>query len=277
MLDPISGLATKTIIDLAFNEFTKAASSQIAKNTIDMASSLISALRQKIENKFRGNNKAEAALEDIKKNLSEKELKKLEVYLEDEMSDDPNFARELQNLANQILQINRSSNTQTISEAIKYEGNIYGGKQVNIVQPMNGNNQSVHQHIGDINNNYTSRFSPPKYTFESLVSSIIRKHEYFEYVEPYDCKEIWRTLTDPARNNLIEVFEREILKIVVRFCCFHRNHCKDPESQIPMINENYYDMARQIAQSGNLNCSTVKLSSAIKDSEMAYIVASMER
>lgn len=276
MIDPVSGLAAKAIIDLAFNEFTKAASIQIAKDTASAASSFVGALRQKIVGRFKGNSRAEKAIGDITRDSAEKGINKLSVYLEDEMADDPEFSKELQALATQALQYMGANNTQNLSGDIKYQGDIYGGKQINVIQPIQGSNQKINQNFGDTYNSYKTEFSSPKYTFERLIGSLIRKHEYLEYIDPHDVNVTWSILTDPIKNSQFTKFEIEILKLLIRFCYFHKKARKDPEAQKVMSREDYYELARHISRSGKLNSSNIKLSSAIRDSEMSSIIARIE-
>jgi hypothetical protein len=105
MTDPILTIAAGTILNLAFQEFVKAGAGETAKKTVGGALTLAKELRDKITARFKGNAKAEAAIAAMEIDHSPTVLTKLEVYLDDEMADDPGFARELQQVARQIINI----------------------------------------------------------------------------------------------------------------------------------------------------------------------------
>jgi replicative DNA helicase len=83
-MDVLTGAA---IAKLAFDELIKAGAGEIAE-------------------------KAEAAIVKLEQERSPEALKKIEVYLEDEM-DDPQFAQTLQQLAQQVINIGRQEQSST--------------------------------------------------------------------------------------------------------------------------------------------------------------------
>jgi uncharacterized damage-inducible protein DinB len=112
------------IAKIAFDEFVKSGVGEVAKKAVGGA---IEQLRSTIKNRFKGNQKAETAIEKIEKEQSPEALNKLSVYLDDEMEDKV-FAQTLQQLAEQI------TNVQNIAER---QYNNYGRDQFNI-ETING-------------------------------------------------------------------------------------------------------------------------------------------
>lgn len=107
------------IAKLAFDEAVKAGAGEVAKKAVGGA---IEQLRSKIKERFKGNQKAETAIDKIETEGSPEALNKLSVYLDDEMEDVP-FAQTLQQLAEQITNIQNNSERQY---------NNYGRDQINI-------------------------------------------------------------------------------------------------------------------------------------------------
>lgn len=107
------------IAKLAFDEFVKSSAGEVAKKAVGGA---IEQLRSKIKERFKGNQKAETAIDKIENERSPEALNKLSVYLDDEMEDVP-FAQTLQQLAEQITNIQNNSERQY---------NNYGRDQINI-------------------------------------------------------------------------------------------------------------------------------------------------
>jgi hypothetical protein len=91
------------IAKIAFDEFVKSSAGEVAKKAVGGA---IEQLRSTIKNRFKGNQKAETAIEKIEKEQSPEALNKLSVYLDDEM-DDSQFAETLQQLAHQVINIGK--------------------------------------------------------------------------------------------------------------------------------------------------------------------------
>jgi hypothetical protein len=110
MLDPAT-LAAGAIVKIAFDEFVKAGAGESAKKTVAGAIDLIKNLRDKIRAKFQGNKKAEMALSQVEQDGSQAALTKLEVYLDDAMTEDTGFADDLRQMAHQIINI-QNQNTE---------------------------------------------------------------------------------------------------------------------------------------------------------------------
>ncbi|MER3432174.1 MAG: hypothetical protein C4288_01765 [Leptolyngbya sp. ERB_1_1] len=107
------------IAKIAFDEFVKSGAGEVAKKAVGGA---IEQLRSTIKQRFKGNQKAEGAIDKIETEGSPEALNKLSVYLDDEMEDVP-FAQTLQQLAEQITNIQNNSERQY---------NNYGRDQINI-------------------------------------------------------------------------------------------------------------------------------------------------
>ncbi|MBD2166448.1 hypothetical protein H6G04_18795 [Calothrix membranacea FACHB-236] len=131
MTDPVTTIAAGAILNLAFQEFAKSGAGEVAKKTVGGAISLAKGLRDKITTKFKGNAKAEAAITAVETDYSPAALSKLEVYLDDAMTDDAVFATELRQVAQQIINI---QNQTTSSREYKN----YGRDQINI-EKIEGN------------------------------------------------------------------------------------------------------------------------------------------
>jgi hypothetical protein len=123
MTDPVATIAVGTIINLAFQEFVKSGTGEIAKKTVAGAIELGKELRDKIVTKFQGNAKAEAVIATVEKDCSLAALTKLEVYLDNMMTDDAAFATELRQVAQQIINIQAQSSSNR-------EYNNYGRDQI---------------------------------------------------------------------------------------------------------------------------------------------------
>ena len=135
MSDPVT-LTASAIAALAFQKFIESGAGELAKKFSERAISQMDELRQKIWDKLRGHSKAEKALTAVEKG-SEADLERLSVYLQDVMEDEPDFAAELQVMAQEInagkLQDNSSmkqinyggTNFQNKAEGTEiYQGNI---------------------------------------------------------------------------------------------------------------------------------------------------------
>ena len=101
MSEPISFTAT-AIATLAFTKFLESGAGELGKKFTLAAIDKMEHLRQKIWEKLRGKPKAESALAAIEKQGLQSDLGRLAVYLQDEMEDDPQFAAEVEALAQQI-------------------------------------------------------------------------------------------------------------------------------------------------------------------------------
>jgi hypothetical protein len=105
MTDPVTTIAVGSILNLAFQEFVKSGAGEVAKKAVGGTIDLAKGLRDKIVAKFKGNTKAEAAIAAVETDGDLAALNKLEVYLDDVMTDDAVFAMELRQVAQQIINI----------------------------------------------------------------------------------------------------------------------------------------------------------------------------
>jgi hypothetical protein len=108
MVDPAT-LAAGAIAKIAFDEFVKSGAGEVAKKTVGGAIDLVKGLRDKIRDKFQGDKKAEKALAQVTQDGSSAALTKLEVYLDDAMAEDPTFAHDIRQVAQQIINIQNQS------------------------------------------------------------------------------------------------------------------------------------------------------------------------
>lgn len=127
MVEPVSPaiVAVSAIAQVAFNEFVKAGAGEAAKKSVGGAVELVKELRNKIRAKFQGDKRAETAIAQVEQDGSQEALKKLEVYLDDAMIEDPTFASDIRQIAQQIINIQG----QSVSSRVY---NNYGRDQINI-------------------------------------------------------------------------------------------------------------------------------------------------
>ena len=127
MTDPIVTVAAAEILKLAFNEFIKTSAGETAKKLTGEALTKTGELRQKIVSWFQNKQdvKAEKAIVAIQEQGSLEALNKLTTYLDDEMEAEPVFAQDLQQAAQQIVNIQAQS-------AFNREYNNYGRDMINI-------------------------------------------------------------------------------------------------------------------------------------------------
>lgn len=118
MTDPVT-LTTGAIVALAASKFVETAAAKAGEVAtpaiLKKAGEPIDALWQRIKRHFAGNPKAEKAIAKVETQQSETALTKLEVYLDDELSDSGNQAleRDLKQLAQQIINIGEQNQTHT--------------------------------------------------------------------------------------------------------------------------------------------------------------------
>ncbi|MBW4641079.1 MAG: hypothetical protein KME05_23255 [Gloeocapsa sp. UFS-A4-WI-NPMV-4B04] len=130
-MEPAITLAASTIAGLAFNEFIKSGSGELAKKSLGGAINLVKNLRAQIRAKFQGNGRAETALTEVEQQGNQAALEKVTKYLDVEMMEDEAFATQVRQIAQQIINIQN----QNISTR---EYNNYGRDQFN-VENMQGN------------------------------------------------------------------------------------------------------------------------------------------
>ncbi len=124
-------LVAGTIAGLAFNEFIKSGAGELAKKSVGGAIDLLKNLRDRIQAKFRGNERAETALFEVEQQGTQAALEKVTKYLDIEMMEDEAFATEVRQIAQQIINIQN----QNISTR---QYNNQGRDQIN-VENMQGN------------------------------------------------------------------------------------------------------------------------------------------
>ncbi|QDL10921.1 hypothetical protein DP113_26060 [Brasilonema octagenarum UFV-E1] len=114
MTNPIVAVTAAEILKLAFNEFIKSSTGEAAKKLTSEALSKANELRQKIVSRFkdRQNVKAEKAITAVQEQYSLEALNKLTTYLDDEIDEEPSFADDLRQLAQQIINIQNISQKQ---------------------------------------------------------------------------------------------------------------------------------------------------------------------
>jgi hypothetical protein len=103
-MEPLATLAAGTIVKLAFDEFVKVGAGEAAKRSVGGAIELAKTLQAKIKAKFQGDAKAEKAMQAVEDG-SQPALAKLATYLDDAMDEDETFATEVQQMAQQIINI----------------------------------------------------------------------------------------------------------------------------------------------------------------------------
>jgi hypothetical protein len=101
MTDTVTTLTASTIITLAFQEFIKSGSGELAKKFTTEAIAKMKELRDLIWQKLSGNADAERALENAQ-NGSEEDISDVATYLKAAMKNDPQFAAQVQVMAQKI-------------------------------------------------------------------------------------------------------------------------------------------------------------------------------
>ncbi len=126
-----TAIAAAQLVELAFNEFVKSGAGEIAKKTVGGAIDLVKNLRDKIKAKFQGNERAKKALAEVEKEGNSAALEKVTKYLDLELDEDETFAKEVRQIAQQIINIQNQNNSSR-------EYNNYGRDQINI-ETIQGN------------------------------------------------------------------------------------------------------------------------------------------
>ena len=130
-MPPITSILASTIAQLAFSEFIKSGSSELAKQSLDRGLDLIKELRQKIAARFQGRKHPETLLKSIEKHGTRDDLEKIGKYLDIEMLEDESFSTEIRQIAQQIISIQHQD-----SSTRAYQN--YGRDQIN-VESIHGN------------------------------------------------------------------------------------------------------------------------------------------
>jgi hypothetical protein len=129
-MEPISTLTATTIASLAFQEFIKSGAGELAKRFAPKAIARMNDLRELIWQKLQGNPDAVAAIEQAK-NGSEEVLAYLATDLGRAMDKDPEFASQVQAIAQEIhagkLQDNSSMVQNNSGNARGWQTKVEGG------------------------------------------------------------------------------------------------------------------------------------------------------
>ena len=104
-LEPLTSLTALAIAKLALGEFVKSGAGEIAKQSIGSVIDLVKNLRNKIESKLKGNERAEKALAEVKEHGTTQALDKFAKHLDLEMNEDDDFATEIRQIAQQVTNI----------------------------------------------------------------------------------------------------------------------------------------------------------------------------
>jgi hypothetical protein len=123
-MEPITAIAAAKIAEIAFQEFAKSGAGELAKKSVGGAIDLIKNLRDKIKAKFQGNERVEKALAEVEQGNSEA-LGKVAKYLDIEFDEDQSFAKDVRQIAQQIINIQNQNSSSR-------EYNNYGLDQINI-------------------------------------------------------------------------------------------------------------------------------------------------
>jgi hypothetical protein len=112
-MEPITALTAAAIAKIAFEEFVKAGGGELAKKSLAGVSDLVKALRDKINVKFKGNDRAEIAIAEVEQQGTPVALEKVTKYLDLEMMEDDAFATEIKQISQQIINIHSTSGDRT--------------------------------------------------------------------------------------------------------------------------------------------------------------------
>jgi hypothetical protein len=130
MTDPVTALTASAIASLAFQEFIKSGAGELAKRFAPKAIAKMNDLRELIWHKLQGNPDAVAAIEQVK-NGSEEVLSELTTDLKRAMDKDPEFASQVQAIAQEIhagkIQDNSSMVQNNSGNARGWQTKVEGG------------------------------------------------------------------------------------------------------------------------------------------------------
>jgi len=108
----MKSIATLTAVEiarLAFDEFINTESGESAKTSLGGAIDLVKNLRDKIRAKFQGSGQAETALTEVEQQKNEAALKEVTEYLNVAMMKDKDFATQVRQIAQQIINAQNQS------------------------------------------------------------------------------------------------------------------------------------------------------------------------
>jgi hypothetical protein len=130
MTDPVTALTVSAIAALAFQEFIKSGAGELGKKFAPAAIAKMNDLRELIWQRLKGNPDAASAIEQAR-NGSEEEVSDVVTYLKAEMKKDPEFASQLQAIAQEIhagrLQDNSSMTMNVSGSAKGWQTKVEGG------------------------------------------------------------------------------------------------------------------------------------------------------
>jgi len=115
-MEPVTVLTAGAIAKIAFEEFAKAGGGELAKKSLGGAIDLVKALRDKIQAKFKGNDRAETAIAEAEQQPTPAALEKVTKYLDLEMLEDEAFATEIKQIAQQIINVQNTSGDRTYNQ-----------------------------------------------------------------------------------------------------------------------------------------------------------------
>jgi hypothetical protein len=127
-MEPVTTLAAGAIAQLAFNEFIKSSAGEAAKKLTGETLTKANELRQLIWAKLRGCDRAAAALAEVEKAGTPEALDKVTKLLDAEMALEPEFATQIRQIAQQIINIQHQTTT-------NQQNTNYGRDQIIINQP----------------------------------------------------------------------------------------------------------------------------------------------
>lgn len=139
MTDPVT-LTTATLVALAASKFVESAASKAGEVAtplvLQKASGQIDQLWQRIKQHFAGNKRAETAISEVETQQSEAALIKLEVYMDDDLSEPQNqpLKQDLQQIAQKIINIGEQKQTQ---KSVTITVNAQDEARVNAVGEVN--------------------------------------------------------------------------------------------------------------------------------------------
>ncbi|NJL20808.1 MAG: hypothetical protein HC895_08330 [Leptolyngbyaceae cyanobacterium SM1_3_5] len=124
-------LTAAAIAALAFSKFLESSVGKAGEKFTEAAIAKMDELRQKIWSRFRGNSRAETALTAIEQG-SKSDFDRLAVYLQDVMNEDPEFASQVQAIAQEIhagkLQDNSTMTQNNYDSSTGYQIKNEGGE-----------------------------------------------------------------------------------------------------------------------------------------------------
>ena len=133
MADPVTTLTASAIATLAFQKFIESGAGELAKKFSTEAIAKIDMLLKRIWAKLRGEPRVEAvkAMLDQKHQISPEQVNQIAAYLQVAMDKDPQFANDIQSLAQEINAgklIDQSNMTQNIYDQAKgWQTKVEGG------------------------------------------------------------------------------------------------------------------------------------------------------